>query len=195
MAIWMLRCQDLQDRSLKHSTAAGLPKTGKACHLAETSPIRPTDDEARTLGRRLLSEARFAALGVLNPETGHPDVTRIAMATDGTGAPLTLVSELSAHTRALRANPAASILVGEPGPKGDPLTHPRLSLSCAARFVEHAEPEYGHLRGPWLDRTPKAKLYIDFADFSFVRFTVLSAALNGGFGKAFVLTAEDLGIG
>lgn len=163
--------------------------------MAETSPIRPTDDEARALGRRLLSEARFAALGVLNPETGHPDVTRIAMATDGTGAPLTLVSGLSAHTRALRANPVASILVGEPGPKGDPLTHPRLSLSCAARFVEHAEPEYGDLRGPWLDRTPKAKLYIDFADFSFVRFTVLSAALNGGFGKAFVLTAEDLGIG
>jgi putative heme iron utilization protein len=160
--------------------------------MTETSPIRPTDDEARTLGRRLLNEACFAALGVLNPATGHPDVTRGALSTDAAGAPLTLVSDLSAHTKALRANPVASLLVGEPGEKGDPLTHPRLSLSCTANFIEHSDPEYAVLRGGYLQRNPKAKLYIDFADFAFLRFTILSAALNGGFGKAFHLTAQDL---
>jgi putative heme iron utilization protein len=44
----------------------------------------------------------------------------------------------------------------------------------------------------FLAKQPKAKLYIGFADFSLVRFTPLSAQMNGGFGKAYLLHAEDL---
>ena len=51
-----------------------------------TDLIRPTDDEARTLARTLLDTARFAALGVLLPDTGAPMVTRIALARDRLGA-------------------------------------------------------------------------------------------------------------
>ena len=51
-----------------------------------TDLIRPTDDEARTLARTLLDTARFAALGVLLPDTGAPMVTRIALARDDRGA-------------------------------------------------------------------------------------------------------------
>jgi len=40
---------------------------------------------------------------------------------------------------------------------------------------------------------PKAQLYIGFADFSLLRLKVSAGHLNGGFGKAFVLTPEDLG--
>ncbi len=46
----------------------------------------------------------------------------------------------------------------------------------------------------WLRDHPKAKLYIGFADFSFALFDVQSAYLNGGFGRAFVLTPGDLGL-
>ena len=34
-----------------------------------TDPIRPTDDEARALAQRLIREARFGALGTLDPDT------------------------------------------------------------------------------------------------------------------------------
>ena len=61
-----------------------------------------------------------------------------ALATDETGTPLTLISDLSDHTRALKADPRCSILVGEPGPRGDPLTHPRMTLLCTARFTDRA---------------------------------------------------------
>ena len=37
--------------------------------MADTTPIRPTDDAARVLARQLLAAVRFAALGVLNAET------------------------------------------------------------------------------------------------------------------------------
>jgi putative heme iron utilization protein len=162
--------------------------------MAETSPIRPTDDEARALARGLLDGARFGALGVIDPETAAPMVTRVAVGTDAAGRPVSLVSDLSAHTRALRANPACSLLVGEPGARGDPLTHPRLTLRARARFVRKGGTGYEALRARWLAEHRKSALYVDFADFSFAVLEVEGAHLNGGFGRAFVLTPPDLGL-
>lgn len=149
-------------------------------------PIRPTTEEARALARRLLEEARHGALGVLDPESGGPLVTRVAVGWDGAAA-LILVSTLSAHTRALLADPACSLLVGEPGPKGDPLTHPRLSLLARAEPADKAA-----ARGAWLARHPKAALYYDFADFLLLRLVPSGAHLNGGFGQAYRLSPQDL---
>jgi hypothetical protein len=157
-------------------------------------PVQPADDEARALTRKLLSEARFAALAVTEPD-GHPFASRIALGLDAAGVPLSLVSGLSGHTRALRANPACCLLVGEPGPRGDPLTHPRLSLRARAVFVAPDSPDHAALRAAWLARNPKATVYADLPDFRFVRFHPVSAALNGGFARAFALTAADLAPG
>ena len=158
----------------------------------KTDPIRPTDDAARDQARALIAEARFAALATLVPATGAPMVTRIALVPGPDGSPLSLVSDLSAHTGALKANPACSLLVGEPGPKGDPLTHPRLTLQAQAHFVPHGHADHAALAAHYLTHYPKAQLYIGFADFALVRFTITEAHLNGGFGKAYRLTAQDL---
>jgi putative heme iron utilization protein len=78
-------------------------------------------------------------------------------------------------------------LLGEPGPKGDPLTHPRLTIQAVAEAQDKAP-----LKEHYLGRYPKAQLYYDFGDFRLMRFRPVSAFLNGGFGKAYRLTAEDL---
>jgi len=75
-----------------------------------TSPIRPTNDEARVLASSLMTKARFAALGVITA-TGTPLVTRVAFGLDPDGGPISLVSSLAMHTGALMANPACSLLV------------------------------------------------------------------------------------
>jgi len=157
-------------------------------------PIRETDEEARALGRSLIDEARFGALGVTDPETSTPMVSRVAVALTPDQAPMTLISDLSHHTKALTQDANCSLLLGEPGDKGDPLTHPRITLQCTVRFVRHGAPEHASLRGHYLDQHPKAKLYIDFADFSFGLFQVQVAHLNGGFGKAYRLQPSDLGL-
>lgn len=157
-----------------------------------TDPIRPTDDQARTLARDLMSDARFAAIGVL--QDGVPMVSRVAFGLSHHGAPLTLISSLSQHAKALRADPAASLMVGEPGDKGDPLTHPRLTMQARASFIDHDDPRYEEMAAHWLRDHPKAKLYIGFGDFHFALFSVTGAFLNGGFGKAFFLTPVDLGL-
>lgn len=162
--------------------------------MAKLNPIRETDDKARALATGLLHTARFGALGVIDPESGAPVVTRIAVGTAPDGHPLTLISDLSAHTVALRANPACSLLLGEPADRGDPLTHPRISLACAAQFIEQGSAHHAALRELWLRAHPKARLYVDFADFRFVILRVTAAALNAGFGKAYQLTPADLGL-
>ena len=157
-----------------------------------TSPIRATDDDARTLARTLIGEARFGALAVLDPDNKTPLVSRVAVVPGPDGLPLLLVSDLSAHTRALKADPACSLLLGEPEEKGDPLTHPRISIQGRARFIRHGDAGHADLAQHYLTIQPKAKLYIGFADFSLMRLEITGAHLNGGFGKAFVLTATDL---
>ena len=153
----------------------------------KTDPIRPTDDEARSMARGLIANARFAALGVIDPETRAPMVTRIALVPGPDGVPLTLISDLSSHTAALRANPACSLLIGEPGGKGDPLTHPRLTLQARAEQADKAA-----LKGHYLTLYPKAQLYYDFGDFGLVRFAPIAGLLNGGFGRAYRLSPADL---
>lgn len=155
--------------------------------------MRPVDDEARTLARRLLGEARHAALGVIDVDSGAPMVTRIALAQSRTGMPMTLISELAGHTAALRARPECSLLVGEPGARGDPLTHPRLTLQARACFVPRDGEKHADLRARFLEQRPKAALYADFADFHLVLFMPREAFLNGGFGKAWRLSPTDVG--
>ena len=158
-----------------------------------TNPIRPTDDEARAQARALMDKARFCAIATLN-EDGSPMTARIAFGQDDAGIPISLVSTLSQHTQAVFRDPRVSLLVGEPLPKGDPLTHPRLTLQATAEMIPRDDPGFAAMQTGWLKRHPKSKLYIGFADFLFARFEVTDAFLNGGFGKAFVLTASDLAL-
>ncbi|MBN9053929.1 MAG: HugZ family protein [Rhizobiales bacterium] len=153
--------------------------------------LRETDAEARNLARTLLRSARSCALAVLEPETGAPFASRTLTGTDTDGTPVILVSALSSHTQALRADPRASLLAGEPG-KGDPLAHPRLTVICTAEEVSRESEARAALRERFVRRHPKAKLYVDFPDFTFFRLVPERAFLNGGFGKAFLLAADDL---
>jgi hypothetical protein len=155
------------------------------------SVIRPTDAEAVRLARTLLRSARFGAIAVIEPETGAPFASRVGVATDIDGAPIILVSLLSTHTRALLADPRCSLLLGEPG-KGDALAYPRLSVACRASLLEAGSAGQERARRRYLNRNPKAKLYADLGDFRLFRMEPERASLNGGFGKAFLLSRDDL---
>lgn len=149
-------------------------------------PIRPTDDDARSLARQLLTTARHGALATQDTETGLPHIARVAVGHDGATA-LLLISMLSRHTQQLLTDPSAALLIGEPGAKGDPLTHPRMTLQG------HCDPaDKAALRESWLIDHPKTALYYDFADFKLMRLTPVVAHLNGGFGKAYRLGPDDL---
>ena len=155
-------------------------------------PHLPCDDTARALAATLLDHARHAALSVIDPVTGTPGISRIALVCRDDGMILTLISALSAHTAALIAQPACAFMVGEPAAKGDPLTHPRLMVQAVATCLPRNHPGHADFRAHWLRQHPKSKLYIDFADFQFVHLAPTAALLNAGFGRAYRLAPSDL---
>lgn len=152
--------------------------------------LQPVDDVAKRLAKALVRSARYAALATLDPLDGSPSVSRVSVATAMDGSPIFLMSRLSSHCTNLMADARCSLLVGEPG-KGDPLAHPRMTLIGRAAQMPSA-PERTYARNRYLRRHPKAALYADFPDFSFWRFATARASLNGGFGKAYAMTTDDI---
>lgn len=160
--------------------------------MAEPENLRlETGTEARAMAETLLRTARYGALAVLEPGTGHPVTSRVGVAPDLDGTLYFPASSLSAHTKALAADPRCSLHIGEPG-KGDPLAHPRLSLLGNAVRVEKDSADHARLRRRYLARHAKSEIYLDLPDFAFYRLESPRAFLNGGFGKAYDLTAADM---
>ena len=141
--------------------------------------------DAAGLAKHLLRTVRSGALATLGPD-GVPFATLVTVATDPDGSPLLLTSRLSGHTANMEREPRVSILLAQTG-KGDPLAHPRLTVT--GRAERTGEPR---VRARFLARHPKAELYADFADFSFWRVEIAGGHLNGGFARAASLSAADL---
>jgi heme iron utilization protein len=137
--------------------------------------------------KRLVRLARTAALATLDPDSGAPLTTLVGVASDFDGAPLFLMSTLARHTRHLAHDARASALLTEEPERGDPLNHPRATLNGAVEMIADAR-----VRARYLQRNPKAKLYVGFGDFSFFRLAIDSVHFNGGFGRANALAPADI---
>ncbi len=133
-----------------------------------------------TEAKGLLRAARAGALATLT-SSGGPFASLVNVATTPDGSPILLMSRLAAHTRQLERDARLSLLVAESG-EGDPLAHPRLTLTGSAERADAADFRAA-LRTRFLARHPKSSLYADFADFSFWRVRIELAHLNGGFGR------------
>lgn len=153
---------------------------------ARPLPAAQAPFDAIGLGRKLLRTIRSGALASLDPEDGIPFASLVTIATDVDGTPLMLLSQLSAHTRNLAKEPRCSLLFSAGG-KGDPLAHPRLTVTGRASRTEDPR-----VRARFLARHPKAQLYADFPDFGFFALEPIAGHLNGGFAKAATLSVDEL---
>jgi len=144
--------------------------------------------DARREARGLLRTIRSGALATLAKD-GAPYASLVSLATLPDGSPMLPLSTLAVHTQHLMADPRCSLLL-DGGGRGDPLTHPRLTVS--ARAVKATQAERKAWRARFLRRHPKAEIYVDFGDFSFWRLDLQGARMIGGFGRIDMLTANDL---
>ena len=158
--------------------------------MSRSDVLREVDPESRRLAKTLIRTAHYGSLACLHPGTGVPLASQINVATDVRGHPCFLISQLSAHFGALEVDPRCSVLLGVPG-KGDPAAHARITVSGNAKLIDDDD-DRSLVRARFLSRHPKSALYVDFDDFAFWRIEVTTASLNGGFGKAYELSAEDL---
>ncbi|MCS6839254.1 MAG: CREG family protein [Roseiflexus sp.] len=142
---------------------------------------------------RLLRSQRVASLGTL--ADGVPFVSLVAyVVEDDLCSYLLHLSDLSPHTRHLRADPRAALLIAEPetAEVEDVQTLARITLSGTVAQVGKNSPEYTTGRERYLARHPAAAMLFDFADFNLYRFTASSARYVGGFARAYTLTVDHL---
>ncbi len=127
------------------------------------------------------------SLATIDARNGYPYASLITLATDASGAPTFLISNLARHTANLAKDPRASIMVDETGALADPLQGARVTLhGKAERTKEEA------VRRRFLARHPEAAFYADFPDFAFFRLTLEGAHYIGGFGRIFDLAPGEL---
>lgn len=124
---------------------------------------------------------------------GEPDASVAATLLDERGAFLIYVSGLAAHTRNLRENPRASVLLVEPeAATGQPLARRRLTFACTAAPIARDSAEHPALVLAFRTRFgPAIDLLAGLPDFQLVRLTPQRGRVVAGFGAAFDVDPLD----
>ncbi len=128
----------------------------------------------------LLRAARVGTLATA--QDGHPFASLVTPATAPDRSVLMLLSNLSEHTRHLKADPRCSLMVTGAATGPNPQTAPRFTLSGTAARIGDAA-----LKDRWLALHPYAALYADFGDFALWRIEIGAGMLVGGFARAYRL--------
>ena len=154
--------------------------------LPERDALRETPETPAAAARRLLKSVPMASLATLTAE-GRPYASLVACAVGHDGTPVLLLSELSDHTRNLRADPRASLLLDNTAGLANRMAGERLTLMGHVAPVDDAT-----LRRRYLARHPGAARYEGFADFAYWAMTVERCHLVGGFADAHWLDAAEV---
>jgi putative heme iron utilization protein len=147
----------------------------------------PAKSEIAASARALLRRVFKGSLATIDRSNGYPYGSLITVATDASGAPTMLISNLARHTANLAKDPRASIMLDETGALADPLQGARITVWGRAE----KDAEEG-VRRRFLARHPEASFYADFPDFAFWRLAVEGAHYIGGFGRIFDLSPGAL---
>jgi putative heme iron utilization protein len=137
--------------------------------------------------KKLVREARKAALATLDRQNGGPYASLVTLATAADGAPLMLISRLAIHTQNILSDTRTSLLIDGTSPEGDPLAGGRVSLMGRVAITES-----DHEKRRFLARHPEAEMYAAFTDFAFYRFEIERAHYVGGFGRIVDLKPSDI---
>ena len=177
----------------------GCQPGGPLCyHRAVTSHAGPPEPSDETpvpeptyaeRARTLVHVGRTGTLATLSKKhPGHPFGSLMPYGLDERGEPLLLISALAMHTQNLHADPRASLLVTEPGWRGDPLAAGRVTLM--GRAARLGPDEAAAARPAYLARQPNAAYWVDFQDFGFYRLAVEDVYFVGGFAAMDWIEAE-----
>jgi heme iron utilization protein len=141
--------------------------------------------------RALLDSERNGVLATLSAgRDGWPFASVAAYALADTGDPLLFLSDLAEHTRNLRADPRASLLVQDQTSLADPQAGARVTLLGSVEGV--ASVAAASAQAAYLERHPQAADYLALADFHLYVLRVREARFIGGFGDMGWLKGEPL---
>lgn len=147
-------------------------------------------EDAGAAVRHMARAADRATLATLLAETGEPYGSLVLIACDHAARPLLLISDLADHTKNLKADARASLLIDATAGLAEPLTGARAGLQGRIeRLPDGAERDA--LLARYVARHPSAALYVGFSDFALHRLTPTRAHLVAGFGRIHWIEAAD----
>jgi len=160
------------------------PSSAAPAPLYDENVATPTHAER---ARTLVTQQKTGTLCTLAAEpAGYPYGSFVTVALNQ-GHPVFLISEMAEHTKNLRGDTRASLLVAEGG-ADDPLANGRVTLLGHCRPLSAPCPE---AREAFLSVHPNASYYADFKDFNFWQLTVESVRYIGGYGRMSWVQTED----
>ena len=121
---------------------------------------------------------------------GWPFGSITPFAASRAGEPLILISEIAEHTRNLRHDARASLLVQDSRALEDPQAGARVTLIGYAFPV--AGPYLDDARTRYLGQFPNARSYFEAHDFTLFRIMVLDVRYIGGFGEIYWLKGHEV---
>lgn len=153
-----------------HATPSGATQEP----LYDLSVATPTHAErARTLAAGIPT-GTLCTIG--QEPAGYPYGSLVTYAL-ADGHPVFLISELAEHTKNLRKDSRASLLIAEGG-ADDPLATGRITL--VGDCTPSDDPD---ARAAYLERHPNAEYYVAFKDFHVWRLEVSALRYIGGYGR------------
>jgi putative heme iron utilization protein len=147
--------------------------------------VADTEDSPAWAARKLLRAVRAGTLAT--SAEGQPFASLVTPACAPDLSILLLLSDLSEHTRHLRADPRCAVMVAGAADDQNPQTAPRVTVTGLAEMVDDPA-----LKARWLTSHPYAALYADFGDFHLWRVQPRAALFVGGFARAHRLKQSDL---
>jgi putative heme iron utilization protein len=141
--------------------------------------------------RALLEAERNGVLCTLSKKMdGWPFGSITPYAVGARGEPIILISEIAEHTRNLRADARASLLVQDSRAIDDPQAGARVTLigyavPVSALYVEDARRRY-------LELFPNSASYFQAHDFSLFQINVRQVRFIGGFGEIYWLDGGEV---
>ncbi|MCX5494921.1 pyridoxamine 5'-phosphate oxidase family protein [Kaistia dalseonensis] len=138
-------------------------------------------------GRSIMRGAIAGSLGTLDAN-GNPFVTLATVATMPDGRPVFALSDLAVHTKNLKNDSRASLLLVAPGGEtGNPLAGARITLTGT---IERTEDPIALWRYDTLHGGPGG--HSSFKDFNHYLMTITGSHLVAGFGRIAQIAPEDL---
>jgi len=140
--------------------------------------------------RTLVSLTSVATLSTLSRRhPGFPFGSLMPYALDSEGRPIFLISNMAMHTQNLKADPRASLFIGQTLTDEDPLGTARATLVGRAEPIP--ESEVTSAREQYLARYESSRYWVDFTDFGFFRLQPIDIYYVGGFGVMGWVAADD----
>lgn len=157
--------------------------------MAEERIPGPEASELAGPARMLLREAESGVLCTISVrKPGWPLGTFVSYALSSRGEPVFLFSELSQHTRNLRADARASLFVQEPRAR-NPQSAGRIAV--LGRVAPLPEAQVPDAMARYAAVHPEGKSFADLGDFSLWGLTIEDVHVVGGFARAGWLDAAE----